>query len=180
MTISTASFPPRGIAAAAYAANMPLACLLTLRRRKNTLRGASVADPPGAEAQAQRISFGGKASAFFAQKPKWGYGVCRIPHLGFWGLGEKEEETCLVSKVKLFSGSHPAGGATWRTLSRRTGRRSTRQRTHPSCRCSLVSAGTGLSRRWCSPPRWCCRRVSSAVCTCPSRTKVMVALSPAE
>ena len=43
MTISTARFPPRGIAAAAYATNMPLACLLTLRRRENTLRGASVA-----------------------------------------------------------------------------------------------------------------------------------------
>ena len=39
---ATARFPPRSIAAAAYAANMPLACLLTLRRRKNTLRGASV------------------------------------------------------------------------------------------------------------------------------------------
>ena len=41
---STARFPPRGTAAAAYAANMPPACLLTLRRRKNTLREASVAD----------------------------------------------------------------------------------------------------------------------------------------
>src|SRR5699024_3152044 len=39
---ATAGFPPRGAAAAAYAANMPPACLLTLRRRKNTLRGASV------------------------------------------------------------------------------------------------------------------------------------------
>ena len=39
---ATARFPPRGIAAAACAANMPPACLLTLRRRKNTLRGASV------------------------------------------------------------------------------------------------------------------------------------------
>ena len=42
---ATARFPPRGVAAAAYAANMPPAYLLTLRRRKNTLRGASVAGP---------------------------------------------------------------------------------------------------------------------------------------
>ena len=159
MTISTASFPPSGIAAAAYAANMPLACLLTLRRRKNTLRGASVAGPArGRGASAANLLWRKRRQPFSPKNPSGGYGVCRIPHLGFWGLGEKEEETCLVSKVKLFSGSHPAGGATWRTLSRRTGRRSTRQRTHPSCRCSPGSAGTGLSRRWCSPPRWCCRR----------------------
>src|SRR5699024_8338139 len=64
---STARFPPRGTAAVAYATNMPPACLLTLRRRKNTCAERASQEPPGTEAQAQRIPFGGKGVSLFRQ-----------------------------------------------------------------------------------------------------------------
>src|SRR5699024_8822663 len=63
---TTARFPPRGTAAVVYATNMPPACLLTLRRRKNTLRGASVAGPVrGQGAERSGFPLAKKASAFF-------------------------------------------------------------------------------------------------------------------
>ena len=68
---STARFPPRGTAAVAYAANMPPACLLTLRRRKTLCAERASQVPPGTEAQAQRIPFGGKGVSLFRQDQRF-------------------------------------------------------------------------------------------------------------